>query len=343
MSSTRRDKTVTRGKVRALGTAVTALVAAGAIAACGGDDKSSGSSGGGDAGGGDKGTIGVSVPTVQGPFFTAMLYGIKDEAEKLGYKVEIMDAGGYANVDQQATQMNNLVTKQVKAILVDPADPTVIEPAVVASEAAKIPVIGTGDPAPKASSSVTSAHCAIGQAMANGAKQLLPEGGDVAVLAGPPGATWTTERLKCFKEDLADSNVKIVGEKTSDPSVDEGVSIASDFLQRFPDVDLFYGADDTVGVGAANAVKEADRCGKTQVLFSVLGKQAEDLLKEGCVSFVVAQQTVLIGRKAVQTADQLINGKDAPGDVQVPLVDVTKDNVGEVDVALMREPDGWKP
>jgi ABC-type sugar transport system substrate-binding protein len=332
-------------KARTLAVALSALVAAGSVAACGSDDKSSGSTGGGDGGGApaDKGTIGVSVPTVQGPFFTAMLYGITDEAKKLGYKVEIMDAGGYANVDQQVTQMNNLTTKQVKAILVDPADPTVVEPAIAQAQASNVPVIGTGDPAPGGKASVSSSHCEIGKAMAAGTKTLLPDGGNVAALTGPAGATWTTVRLKCFKEAIAGSNIKVVAEKTSEPAVDQGVTIASDFLQRYPDIDLLWGADDTVGVGSANAVKSADRCGKTKVLFSVLGKQAEDLLKEGCVDFVVGQQTVLIGRQAVQAADAIISGKESPGEVSVPLVDVTPENVGSIDVATMREPDGWKP
>jgi ABC-type sugar transport system substrate-binding protein len=328
---------MTRGKVRATGVALTVLVAAAALTACGRDDN------GGGGGSESKGTIGVSVPTVQGPFFTAMLYGIKDEAKKRGYKVQIMDAGGYGNVDQQATQMNNLTTQQVKAILVDPADPTVLKPAIEQAQAAKIPVVGTGDPAPGADSNATASHCEIGKAMAEGTKQLLPDGGDIAVLAGPPGANWTVDRLKCYKEVLKGSKINIKAEKTSEPAVDEGVTIASDFLQRYPNIDMLYGADDTVGVGAANAVKEANRCGKTKVLLAVLGEQAEALLKEGCVNFVVAQQTVLIGRKGVEAADLLIQGKDAPGDAQVPLVDVTEDNVGSVDISTMREPAGYKP
>jgi ribose transport system substrate-binding protein len=318
-----------------------ALVAAGSITACGSDNGGGGSGGGG--GGGSKGTIGVSVPTVQGPFFTAMLYGIKDEAKKLGYDVQIMDAGGYGNVDQQVTQMNNLTTKQVKAILVDPADPTVVKPSIEQAKAAGIKVVGTGDPAPSADSNATASHCDIGKAMAEGTKQLLPQGGDIAVLAGPPGANWTVDRLKCYKEVLKGSGINIKAEKTSEPAVDQGVTIASDFLQRYPNIDMLYGADDTVGVGAANAVKEAGRCGKTKVLLAVLGEQAEALLKEGCVNFVVAQQTVLIGRKGVQAADQLIQGKKAPGDIAVPLVNVTEKNVATVDTSTMREPAGYKP
>jgi ABC-type sugar transport system substrate-binding protein len=320
---------------RTITVAVAGLAAAVGLAACGSDSGGSGSGG--------KGTIGVSVPTVEGPFFTAMLYGITDEAKKLGYKVEIMDAGGYPNVDQQSSQMNTLATKQVKAILVDPADPTTIKSAVTQAQSQNVFVVGTGDPAPEAKSNVSSSHCNVGHAMAKGAKELLPKGGTVGVLAGPPGATWSTARLKCFKQDLAGGNIKIVAEKTSDPAVDEGVTIASDFLQRFPTLSLLYGADDTVGVGAAKAVQSAKHCGKTKVLTAVLGEQAEQLMKQGCVNYDVGQQTVLIGREGVRIADKLIKGQSVPQNNEVPLVPVTEKNVNQVNLATMRQPAGYHP
>ena len=53
------------------------------------------------------------------------------------------------------------------------------------------------------------------------------------------------------------------------------LSLASDILQRFPSVDLIYGADDTYGVGIARAVQAAGKCGKSQgsVLSAWLGRR----------------------------------------------------------------------
>ena len=310
------------------------------VTACGSSDNNS--SGGGGGGGGGK--IGVSVPTVQGPFFTAMLYGMKDEAKKLGYTLEIRDAGGYPNVDQQASQFENLAVQGVKAILIDPADPTTLKGSLATVKGQSVPVIGAGDHFPGADVSVSSSHCDVGHAMAKGAEQLLPNGGTMAALTGPAGAPWTEDRWKCFTGDLKSTKIKIVSSKASEPAVEQGVTIASDFLQRNPNLDLLYGADDTVGVGAAKAVQEANRCGKTQVLTAVLGREAEALLKQGCVNYVVAQQTVLIGRLAVQEADKMIKGQKPKSDtVSVPLVPVTKDNLSSVDISKMREPDNYRP
>ena len=148
--------------------------------------------------------IGVSMPNIKGPWFTPVLYGISDEAKKLGYDVTIQDAGGYANVDKQVSQFSNLVVQKVAAILIDPANPASFNGAVKEAKADKIPVIGAGSPIVasdvEADAAASSSHCNIGHELAKGAKTLLPNGGTIAVLAGPAGAFWASDRLRCFSD-----------------------------------------------------------------------------------------------------------------------------------------------
>ena len=265
------------------------------------------------------------MPNIKGPWFTPVLYGISDEAKKLGYDVNIQDAGGYANVDKQVTQLSNLVVQKVKAILMDPADPSAFNGAVRQAKEAHIPILGAGSPIVASSvqgdGAVSSSHCNIGHELAKGAKVLLPNGGSIAILAGPPGAFWASDRLRCFKEDIAGSKIKIVAEQTSEQDVAAALSLANDYLQRFPNLDLLYGADDTYGIGIARAAQGAGKCGKIKILFAVLGEQAEEMMKAGCADYVVAQQPVLIGRLAAQMADELIKGKQpSQKSIEVPLV-----------------------
>jgi ribose transport system substrate-binding protein len=292
--------------------------------------------------------IGVTVPNIKGPWFTPVLFGISDEAKKLGYDITIQDAGGYANVDKQVSQFSNLVVQKVKAILIDPANPASFNGAVREAQAEKILVIGAGSPiaasVAKADAAASSSHCNIGHELAKGAKVLLPNGGTVAVLAGPPGAFWASDRLRCFKEDLANSNIKIVAEQTSEQDPAVALSLANDLLQRFPQVNVLYGGDDTYGVGAARAVQGAQKCGKVKILFAVLGEAAEEMMRAGCADYVVAQQPVVIGRTAVRMADALIKGKPlADKNVEVPLIPVTKANLNSIDKTGMQAPKGWTP
>jgi ABC-type sugar transport system substrate-binding protein len=297
---------------------------------------------------GPSGTIGAAMPNTKGEWYTPELYGITDEARKLGYDVIIQDAGGYANVDKQVTQVSNLIAQRVKALLLDAADPAAFNGVVRQAKQAKIPVVAAGSPTVATDippdAGATSSHCTIGHELASGAKKLLPNGGTIAILAGPPGAFWATDRLRCFKEDVATSNIKIVAEQASEQDVSVALSLTSDFLQRFPAVNLIYGADDTYGVGIARAVQVARKCGQVKVLFSVLGAAAEEMMRAGCVDYVVAQQPALMGRMEVRLADQLIKGeKPAEPMIQVPLILVTRENLDNIDRSGMQAPKGWSP
>jgi ABC-type sugar transport system substrate-binding protein len=292
--------------------------------------------------------LGVSMPNIKGPWFTPVLFGITDEAKKLGYETVILDAGGYANVDRQVTQFSNLIAQKVNAILMDPANPDSFNGVVRQAKAAKIPVVGAGSPivasGVEADAAASSSHCSIGHELAKGAKTLLPNGGTVAILAGPPGAFWASDRLRCFKQDLAGGNIKIVAEQTSEQDAATALSLANDLLQRFPNVDMLYGADDTYGVGAARAAQGAQKCGKVKVLFAVLGEAAEEMMRAGCADYVVAQQPVLIGRTAAEMAAKIIKGQPLAKKLdEIPLIPVTKANLDTINKTTMQAPKGWTP
>ena len=61
-------------------------------------------------------TIGVLLPQMSNPHFIGQAYGYIDEAEKLGVKVILYDAGGYQYIDKQLSQMEDLIASKVDAV-----------------------------------------------------------------------------------------------------------------------------------------------------------------------------------------------------------------------------------
>ena len=293
--------------------------------------------------GATKGVIGVSYPTVEGPWFTAVLYGMSEEAAERGYELVIVNAGGYENVDTQVSQMADLVQREVDGILTAVADPEALAPQIQAASDAGIPVVAAGEEGQNVVASVSASHCTLGEEMAEGVKELLPDGGKIAALTGPAGAFWTVSRWDCFQAALEGANIEVVDQQWSEPSVDEGLRLAEDILQRNPDLDLFYGVDDTVGVGAAQAVKQGPGCDSVQIVTAILGPTAEELLREGCIDYLVAQQTVNIGRDSVATLVEAIEGGSVEENVEVPNVVVTPDTIESLDKAGIQPPEGWRP
>ena len=87
-----------------------------------------------------------------------------------------------------------------------------------------------------------------------------------------------------------------------------------------------------------------NKCGKVKCFLLCLGEQAEEMMRAGCVDYVVAQQPVLIGRLGVRMADELIKGHTPKQkSIEVPLFAVTPANLGSIDKSTMQAPKGWTP
>src|SRR3990170_1447675 len=86
-------------------------------------------------------TIGVVVPHLSNPHFVGQSYGYIDEAEALGARVTLLEAGGYQYLDKQISQVEDLIASRVDAIVLvavsGPGTVGVVDRAV----AAGIPVI----------------------------------------------------------------------------------------------------------------------------------------------------------------------------------------------------------
>ncbi len=293
--------------------------------------------------------LGVSMPNIKGPWFTPILFGITDEAKKLGYEIIILDAGGYA----QRRQAGEPVLEPDRAE--GQRHPAWIRPIRIPSTAScgrrrpqrsrwSAPAARSSPAASKPTPRHRRATAASDTSSPRAPRPCCRTAAPIAILAGPPGAFWASDRLRCFKEDLAGGNIKIVAEQTSEQDAAIALSLANDFLQRFPTVDMLYGADDTYGVGAARAAQGAQKCGKVKVLFAVLGEAAEEMMRAGCADYVVAQQPVLIGRTAAEMVDKIMKGQPLPKKLdEIPLIPVTKANLDSINKTTMQAPKGWTP
>ena len=85
-----------------------------------------------------KGTIGVSVLTLGNPFFSVIADNVTREAAKYGYEVIVVD--GNRNVQKQANQIDDFLTKGVAAIILNPCDRISTGAAIKKANDAGVPV-----------------------------------------------------------------------------------------------------------------------------------------------------------------------------------------------------------
>ena len=87
---------------------------------------------------GSKKTIGVSLLTLDNPFFKIMGDAMKAEGEKNGFDVIV--TAGEKDPAKQKDQVSDFITKKVSAIVLCPCDSRSVGTAIVAANTAHIPV-----------------------------------------------------------------------------------------------------------------------------------------------------------------------------------------------------------
>jgi ABC-type sugar transport system substrate-binding protein len=292
-------------------------------------------------------TLGVLVPHLSNPHFVGQAYGYIDEAQKLGARVILLEAGGYQHIDRQVSQMEDLIASKVDAIILvavnGPGTVGVVEHAA----AAKIPVINCNvmTNSDKVVTRIRSDDETIGQMQAEFMGQGLKGKGNVVMLRGAPGTSWAENRGNAFKKLLAQKfpNVKVVGEQYSQSTPADGLKLMEDFMQTFPQIDGAFNGADTTAIGAAQAVLASGKKGKVIITTTDFQPDCEKFLREGVITSAVVQQTVIIGRWGTRAAINYLERREVPKALWTPLLLVTKENLTNVDLRGVRAPDGWKP
>ncbi len=292
-------------------------------------------------------TIGVLIPQLSNPHFIAQAYGYTDEAEKLGARVILHDAGGYQYIEKQVAQMEDLIASKVDAVDLVAINGSATIPMVDAAVAAHIPVFNCNvmTDSPKVITRVRSDDTEIGKMQADFMAKALNNKGNVVMLRGPAGTSWAQIRGDSFRKRMAEiaPNIKILGEQFSQSTPQDGMRLMEDFLQTYPRIDGVYNGADMTGVGAAQALRAAGKSGKVVVTATDLQPDNEKFLREGAMTATVLQQSVTIGRWCIRATINYLEKREVPKQIFTPLSIATKDNISTIDLSGVRAPAGWKP
>ena len=282
--------------------------------------------GGGGEGGGPR--IGLSISTLNNPFFVTLRNGAQQAAKKEGAKLIIADAQDDAATQQDDVQ--NFVTQQVNAILINPVDSEAVVPAVQAANQANIPVIALdrGASGGKLETLIASDNVEGGRMAAKELIQLVGSG-PVAQLEGIPGTSPTRDRGQGFEEVInAQDAVQLVSSQTANFLRTEGLNVTENILQSNPGIKGIFAQNDEMAMGAVRAL--GGRAGSEVKIVGFDG--IEDALKAiqaGKMNATIAQQPDKIGSLGVENAMKVVGGKSVDKNIPVPVKLVSKENVSQ--------------
>ncbi len=273
-----------------------------------------------------KGTIGVSLLTLDNPFFKIIGDNITAEARKRGYDTIVVSAD--KDIAKQGNQVKDFIVKRVSAIVLSPADAKSIVPIIQEANTAGIPIftvdIPCNEPGVKIVTQIATDNFGGGkEAGAAMIEKLGQNGGKVAVLHFKQAQSCIL-RVKGFREVIDAHNasgkakIEIVTELESGGAKDIGYKAAEDALQAHPDMRGIFAINDPAALGARAALEKANKADQvTLVGFDGMpeGKQA---IKEGKI---YADPIQFPDKMGVQIVDAIIRhskGETLPAEMLIP-------------------------
>ncbi|WP_420541198.1 ribose ABC transporter substrate-binding protein RbsB [Priestia filamentosa] len=265
--------------------------------------------------------IGLSVSTLNNPFFVSLKNGVVKEAKKQGMNVVIVDAQN--DSAKQVNDVEDLLQQGVDVLLINPTDSAAISTAVQSANNIGIPVVTLDRSADKGKveTLVASDNVKGGEMAADYIVEKLGEGAKVAELEGTPGASATRERGKGF-HNIADQKLDVAAKQSADFDRTKGLNVMENLLQGNSDIKAVFAHNDEMALGAIQAINSS---GRDVLVVGFDGNEdAVNAVKEGKLAATVAQQPELIGELAVKAASDVLKGKKVEKNIAAPLKLMTK-------------------
>ncbi len=267
------------------------------------------------------GVIGLSVSTQNNPFFVSLVEGAEAKAEEDGVELVVVDAGDDAA--KQASDVEDLISRNVSVLIVNPVDSDAVAPAVQNAVSQGIKVISVDRVV-----NGVDVDCQIASDNVAGAKmateyliEQIGEGAKVTEIQGTPGASATIDRGEGFHE-AADAALDVVSSQTANFDRAEGMTVMENMLQSDSSIAGVFAHNDEMALGAVEAIAASGKDIK------VVGFDATDdavaAVGEGRMLATVAQKPELMGATAVETAEKLIAGEEVEKSMPVEVELITE-------------------
>jgi ribose transport system substrate-binding protein len=273
-------------------------------------------------------TIGFSQSYVTTEWIREQRQGVLATASKFGLKTVVLDAAN--SPAKQVSDLEDLITQQVDAILISTYFAEAITPAVREIDRSGIPLIVlssglVGDVKWNVYLSVDTLASArtAGQYFVDRLKGT----GNVVQIEGSPGSTVNQARGRGWHE-VVDKNpgIKVVGHIMADYDRAKALKGMEDVLQANPKIDGVYAHSEDMALGAIQAIHEAGR-EKEMFVTGYDGVAAETLksIYDGSLAMVMSYHP--FGVESVEAAVRVLEKKPIPNTIAFAAPMISKQNV----------------
>ncbi|MDY0094497.1 MAG: D-allose transporter substrate-binding protein [Candidatus Vecturithrix sp.] len=266
------------------------------------------------------------LKTLANPHWVSMQKGYEEEAARQGVVVEVFAVTSEGNIQEQLQLFETVLQKKYDGIAFSPITPVNLIPTVIKANEQGIPVVNVdegvdqkalADAGGKIAAFIRTDNYAIGQTAADFIASKLPDGGKVAIIEGMAGNASGDARRDGFKDKIATyTGFEVVASQPADWDRIKALDVATNVMSRNEDLKAIYCANDTMALGAVQAVKNAGR--DVMVVGTDGIDEAVQSVQAGEMAATVAQDPYAMGVTAVQTLIKLVKGEEVEFDMLVP-------------------------
>ncbi len=264
-------------------------------------------------------------------FWTIAKAGVRKAEREFGVRVHF-EVPGQGTTAQQKQIIEAMIAKGVKGLAISPLD-SESQTAIINEAAEHMPVVTQDSDAPKSKrvAYVGTDNVEGGRQVGRLIKEVLPNGGKIAVFVGKMDVANARERLQGIKEVIDGANITVVtGRPFTDenqlPKAQENVRVA---LGKYPDVGCLVGLWSYNGPMILKVVEETG----AKVPIVCFDEDPATLrgVREGKIRATVVQQPFEFGYRCIKLLTQLARGQNPKipknGLMHVDTMIIKKDNV----------------
>ena len=267
-------------------------------------------------------TIALVVSTLNNPFFVSMKEGAEDKAKELGYELIVLDSQN--DPSKELSNIEDLVVKGVKAILINPTDSDAVGNAIRVANQANIPVLTLDRGASRGEviSHIASDNVAGGEMAGKFISEKVGANARVIQLEGIAGTSAARERGEGFMKAVKSEGLDLLASQPADFDRTKGLNVMENMLASRPNTQAVFAQNDEMALGALRAVKASGK----DIL--IVGFDGTDdgiaAVKSGMLGATIAQQPGMIGAIGVESAIKVLKGESVEKSIPVPLMMVVK-------------------
>jgi ABC-type sugar transport system substrate-binding protein len=258
--------------------------------------------------------------------------GFEQRAEELGVEFQTFDVTDESSITEQLDKAKSAMNQGCTAILASPISATGLDSVFTAALAEGIPAIVLNDAKGTIPGVVYVGPDAatIGETAADYIAELLPDGGEVAMIEGDPGSSNAINRGEGFKAGLVNHpNLELVASSTATWDQTKAQEIATAMLTANPNIKAFYSQNDGMALGVQAAIAAKGLTGEVILVGTDGIPQAKKQIESGGFTATVSELPTTEGSTGVDVALWLMAGEEVPGWVDVPAFIIDSENVAE--------------